>query len=221
MKATQKEIEIMEIGSKIKNARNEAGYTQERAAEALGISRQSISNWENGRSYPDIVSVIKMSDLYSVSLDHLLKEEEEMKDTYLGYLEESTNRVKSNNRLAKVIMIAVVVFVYAIAQYVFWTIPIGPMVSSYTIVFKYVLLPASVLLMTAIAGKGKWWGKGKWALVAIFSVLFLLVPSITYVSFDTGAYRTFIFPNVKYLFVGCAASLIGLLVGERVRNREK
>ena len=40
----------MEIGSKIRNARNEAGYTQERAAEALGVSRQTISNWENGDS---------------------------------------------------------------------------------------------------------------------------------------------------------------------------
>lgn len=211
----------MEIGSKIKNARNEAGYTQERAAEALGVSRQTISNWENEKSYPDIVSVIKMSDLYSVSLDHLLKEEKEMKDTYLEYLEESTNRVKSNNRLAKAIMIAVALFVYAITQYVFWTIANGLAIANYTIVFKYVLLPLSVLLISVFSGKENWWGKGKWALVAIFSVLFLLVPSVTYVSVDTYAMRTFIFPNVKYLFVGCAASLIGLLVGERVRAREK
>ena len=49
-KALRKEIETMEIGSKIRNARNEAGYTQERAAEALGVSRQTISNWENGDS---------------------------------------------------------------------------------------------------------------------------------------------------------------------------
>lgn len=210
----------MEIGSKIKNARNEAGYTQERAAEALDVSRQTISNWENGKSYPDIVSVIKMSGLYSVSLDHLLKEEKEMKDTYLEYLEESTNRVKSSNRLTEAIMIAVFVFVYAITQYVFWTIANSPKITSYTIVFKYVLLPISVLLMTLFTGKGNWWGKGKWSLVAIFSVLFLLVPSVTYVSFDTYGIRTFIFPNMKYLFAGCATSLIGLLVGERVRSKE-
>lgn len=52
----------MEIGSKLKNARNEKGITQEQAAELLGVSRQTISNWENNKSYPDIVSVIKMSD---------------------------------------------------------------------------------------------------------------------------------------------------------------
>ena len=64
----------MTIGEKIKAARLNAGLTQEKAADELGVTRQTISNWENGRSYPDIVSVVKMSDLYSVSLDRLLKE---------------------------------------------------------------------------------------------------------------------------------------------------
>lgn len=212
----------MEIGSKIKIARNKAGYTQERAAEALGVSRQTVSNWENEKSYPDIVSVIKMSDLYSVSLDHLLKEEKEMKDTYLEYLEESTNKVKSDNRLAKVITIVAVVFVYAITQYVFWVVAKGPEVMYLTIVFKYVLLPAAVIILTGFAGKRTWWGNRKWCLVAIFSILFLLVPSVTFVSSDTEAYRSFLFPNFKYLFVGCATSLIGLLAGERrYRIKEK
>ena len=63
----------MNIGSKIKKSRTEAKITQEQAAEALGTSRQTISNWENEKSYPDIASVLKMSDLYGVSLDFLLK----------------------------------------------------------------------------------------------------------------------------------------------------
>ena len=37
-----------------------------------------MSNWENGKTYPDIISVIKMSDLYDISLDHLLKEKKSM-----------------------------------------------------------------------------------------------------------------------------------------------
>lgn len=52
----------MEIGSKLKNARKENGITQEHAAELLDVSRQTISNWENNKSYSDIISVIKMSD---------------------------------------------------------------------------------------------------------------------------------------------------------------
>ena len=64
----------MDIGTKIKDARSAAQLTQEQSAEALGVSRQTISNWENSKTYPDIVSIIKMSDLYGVSLDQLLKE---------------------------------------------------------------------------------------------------------------------------------------------------
>ena len=76
----------MEIGAKLRQARIAAGLTQEQTAEALGVSRQSISNWENEKNYPDIVSVVRLSDLYAVSLDALLKEEAPMSD-YLDYLE--------------------------------------------------------------------------------------------------------------------------------------
>ena len=41
----------MDIGQKLKSARTSAGLTQEEVAEALGVSRQTISNWENGRTY--------------------------------------------------------------------------------------------------------------------------------------------------------------------------
>ena len=85
----------MNIGSMLKNARVRSGLTQEYVAEAVQVSRQTISNWENERSYPDIVSVIKLSDLYNISLDELLKGDEKM----IGHLEESTNIVNSNRRL--------------------------------------------------------------------------------------------------------------------------
>lgn len=54
---------LMDIGNKIKNARTTVGLTQEQTAESLGVSRQTISNWENGKTYPDIVSVVRMSEL--------------------------------------------------------------------------------------------------------------------------------------------------------------
>ena len=89
----------MDIGKKLKDARNAAKLTQESAAELLGVSRQT---------YPDIVSVIRMSDLYSVSLDCLLKEEKTVSNNlnYLNYLEESTNVVKSRRRLGELVLVA-------------------------------------------------------------------------------------------------------------------
>ena len=50
-------------------------FTQEQVAERLSVSRQTISNWENEKTYPDIVRVIELSNLYSITLDELLKED--------------------------------------------------------------------------------------------------------------------------------------------------
>ena len=85
----------MNIGKRLKDARIESGYTQEKVAEQLDVSRQTISSWENGRTFPDIVSVVSLSDIYDVSLDVLIKGDEKM----LEHLEESTNIVKSNKKL--------------------------------------------------------------------------------------------------------------------------
>lgn len=93
----------MNISEKLKQARLAAGLTQEVSAERIGVSRQSISNWENGKTYPDIISVINLSDVYDVSLDSLLKGDTEMKK----HLKESTDVTKSNKLLSVSIVIAV------------------------------------------------------------------------------------------------------------------
>ena len=85
----------MKIGIKLKEARLRAGLTQENVAEEIQVTRQTISNWETEKSFPDIVSVIKLSTLYNISLDKLLKGDEEM----IEHLEKSTNIVKSNQKL--------------------------------------------------------------------------------------------------------------------------
>ena len=97
-----------DIGSKIKAARLKKKMTQEQVAELLGVSRQTISNWENEKSYPDIISVIKMSDYYEASLDYLLKGEQKM-NTYYDYLEESTNVVRSNQKMIWAIIVNIIV----------------------------------------------------------------------------------------------------------------
>lgn len=96
----------MNVGQKLKESRTKSKMTQEQVAEKLFVSRQTISNWENEKSYPDIISVIKLSDLYSISLDELLKGDEKM----VEHLQESTNVVKSNKMLMAAILVNIVIF---------------------------------------------------------------------------------------------------------------
>lgn len=96
----------MEIAKKIKEARINANLTQERVADELQVSRQTISNWENAKTYPDIISIIKLSDLYQISLDELLKGDDKM----IEHLDESTNVVSSNKKLICVAVINIILF---------------------------------------------------------------------------------------------------------------
>lgn len=132
----------MEIGKKLKEARISSGLTQENVAEKIKVSRQTISNWENEKSYPDIVSVIELSDLYSISLDNLLKGDNKM----MEHLEESTNVVKSNRRLTGAVLINLVMVALLIAVNLF----IGENLYFLAGVFCLMIISSSALLYQII-----------------------------------------------------------------------
>ncbi|RHC11743.1 XRE family transcriptional regulator [Lachnospira eligens] len=63
----------MELSKQIKKYRTEANLSQEELADKIYVSRQTISNWENEKNYPDIKSLVLMSEVFQVSLDNLVK----------------------------------------------------------------------------------------------------------------------------------------------------
>lgn len=65
----------MILADKIINLRKQLGWSQEQLADQLGVSRQSVSKWESGLSIPDLDKIIKMSGIFGVSTDYLLKDE--------------------------------------------------------------------------------------------------------------------------------------------------
>lgn len=68
----------MILAEKIMSLRKQKGWSQEELAEQLEVSRQSVSKWESAASIPDIEKIIKMSQLFGVSTDYLLKDNEEI-----------------------------------------------------------------------------------------------------------------------------------------------
>jgi len=63
----------MNISNQIKNYRKQKNLSQEELAEKIYVSRQTISNWETGKSYPDVHNLILLSTLYEISVDELIK----------------------------------------------------------------------------------------------------------------------------------------------------
>lgn len=68
----------MELGTQIKKYRTEAGLSQEEFADKVYVSRQTVSNWETGKSYPDINSLVLISETFGISVDTLLKGDAEV-----------------------------------------------------------------------------------------------------------------------------------------------
>lgn len=213
----------MDIGAKIKNARIKAGLTQEQAAESLGVSRQTISNWETEKTYPDIASVVKMSDLYAVSLDSLLKEENHM--DYLNYLKESADVVKSKNKFSKLILIIAYLAIWAISLVAFWFFTSGSDAMGYSIIFFYILLPVTTFVLSFLIGKNDYWGRWKWISAIIFGVMYMLTEYVTFSVANMVAFDKVNEPEWGMFIAGELISFIGLGIGALVRillsNKEK
>ena len=85
--------EEMKFGKQIKKLRQEAQLSQEELAERIYVSRQTISNWENDKSYPDVNSLVLLSETFQISLDKLIKGDiEVMKDVIQKEEIEKMNR---------------------------------------------------------------------------------------------------------------------------------
>ena len=83
----------MELGKQIKMHRQEAHLSQEELANRVYVSRQRISNWENDKSYPDVNSLVLLSEIFQISLDNLIKGDiEVMKDVIQKEEIEKMNR---------------------------------------------------------------------------------------------------------------------------------
>ena len=76
----------MELGNQIKKYRSELQISQEQLADRIYVSRQTISNWENEKSYPDVNSLILLSEVFQTSIDKLIKGDIEiMKETMVTF----------------------------------------------------------------------------------------------------------------------------------------
>lgn len=81
----------MELGRRIRQYRMDATLSQEELAERIFVTRQTVSNWENDKSYPDIKSLVLLSEVFHVSLDQFIKGDLEKMKEYLGTMKQDVD----------------------------------------------------------------------------------------------------------------------------------
>lgn len=176
----------MEIGSKLNNARNNRRLTQEQVAEVLGVSRQTISNWENKK--------------------HITNQ------TYQEFLEESTNTVKAKRRLEKIILFSTYFLVWTIAMVIFWQAK-GSMTFEGDVVLRWILLPLVLLVTTIFIAKNNYRGKGNWLSVPVAAITYLTVLYIRIIQESGYTMYTYRFPNFGYILIGIIVAVCGICAG--------
>lgn len=93
----------MNFGEQVKSIRKKENLTQEQFAAKLNVSRQAVSNWENNKNLPDIGMLILMSEVFQISLDQLIKGDNQMNN-----MTEKVIRDGSEVKKAKYNMISII-----------------------------------------------------------------------------------------------------------------
>lgn len=208
----------MELGQKLRQARQRQGLTQEELAERLHLSRQTISNWENQRSYPDIVSLIALSDLYGLSLDELVKEDRHMID----HLRESTDTVRQRQRLSKLIVLALYLAIWALCLLSFW-VPrwLGGSVDAmgYSLLVLYLILPAVTVVLSVWVGRDRGWTEARWLMLLFFGAMYMLAPYATFSLANALCSGNRHLPELAAMLPGILCAALGMGIGSLLRRR--
>ncbi|WP_050637346.1 helix-turn-helix domain-containing protein [Candidatus Stoquefichus sp. SB1] len=118
----------MEMSKQIKKYRLQLHLSQEELADKIFVTRQTISNWENGKNYPDINSIVLLSTLFGISLDILVKGDlEEMKECIKN---EDIQKLQKDGIIFSILLVATVVSV----------VPLFLMVDGYIGIVAWVVL---------------------------------------------------------------------------------
>ena len=132
----------MELGKRIKTFREKINMSQEELADKVYTSRQTISNWENGKFYPDIDALVKISKCFNISLDDLLASDSNI----LNHLKVSTDIVRSN----KNILYAILLNIFLIILFVIAGILLEESIAIIMIIFTISIISFSYLFYQII-----------------------------------------------------------------------
>lgn len=174
----------MIFADKLIKLRKRAGYSQEELAEKMGVTRQSVSKWESAQSIPDIEKIIKISELFGVSTDYLLKDNiEETADINKDDVNISVNRNNTADEHIRKVCLDEAEEFMAAKRIQARVLPAG--------VFMYILSPIAVILSNALEGtEGHLYEGAETAgLIIMFIMIAAATALVVFGAFKTSPYE--------------------------------
>ena len=213
----------MNINIKLTEARQAAGLTQEQVAEAMDISRQTLSNWETGKTSPDAERLREMASLYGISISAMLDPDDT--DTLIPDAKTSPPtqgaHVKTSKRTVLALACLAVPFVITIPW--FWIIGPGNEMG-FTIVGTGIILPIMCGVGSAVLSAGKLLGNRSWLCCIFYAVMADLTYLFTFglanrlfgnapgVAFTTWFSRC-LANGISNMIIAGVASVLGYSIG--------
>lgn len=143
------------LAIQLKDARTNTGFSQNDVATILHISRQSVSKWERGVTYPDLDNLIRLSDIYKVSIDELVKKNAELK----SQIDDNNQKIRDKRKQLKEVNTklyqnsneGIILLILAIVSTLIP--PLGLFIPGYTIWrnTKYNILYKTIIVVSVIA----------------------------------------------------------------------
>lgn len=130
----------------------------------------------------------------------------------VGHPNESTNAMKS--KPSKLALIASYLVIWIAAIVVFWAFAVrheGAM--GYSLVFFWIILPATTLVVSFLIGRNDYWGGGKWVFSIGFGVMYMLAEYATFSMANNLAFGKVNMPEASMVPAGAAISLVGMALG--------
>lgn len=137
---------------------------------------------------------------------------------YLNYQEESTNIVKSRNKLSMMILAGVYLGIWAVSLISFWLFGSGSDALGYSIMYLWILLPATTFILSLIIGKNDYWGQRKWLITIGFGLMYMLAEYGTFSAANMITFHKINLPEFIMIPAGTMISLIGMGIGTRIRR---
>lgn len=199
----------MDIGKKLKESRVKSNLSQDEVAEKLNITRQTLSNWENNKSYPDILYILELSDLYELSLDELIKDDKNM----INHIKENASLVKSKEKNKNIIMISTYLVIWAICILMFWLFTGDTDGIGYSLMVFFCIMPITTFIISFLIGKDKSWDFLKYFMPIFFGVMYMLADYATFSLANMTSFSKFNLPDFGMIISGAVISYIGIVFG--------
>jgi transcriptional regulator with XRE-family HTH domain len=201
----------MDIGSNIRKARLCSGLTQEQAAERLGVSRQTISNWENNKTIPDGALVKTISQVYGVGVGDILNE-----PTPTEQVREAPAPDYPQQRIAQSLVIYYLCGWLGCILY-FWLLGGGGALFFGAIILG-IVFPAITFFVSTLLGLFDCYPLFRFYMIFAFGLVHTLLPYLTYSLRHMVSVHRLSAPDMNSFFIGLCVSAVGILFGCLVRS---